>query len=228
MAHTIDELMALVKSWATKGESEAALLVLGALLKKNKSYDILEAYLEVVQKNNIGQAYNLHAQIISNSEEWNDFFVNLSDIEKAHLYEWNAQLAFTLKDEIAALDSLQRSAALGRNTLSLRSLLTLLQCSTKNFSEALNSYHQCLDLYFAPTLLSERMIGNFLKIENNKGFLQIDENFFVNLSMMLIVELSNKEKTRLIQHLSYVFPKRSWLLELQDFVSKASENSPIT
>ena len=115
------------QEWANKGELKAAYIVIEALWKKNPSHTkYLHALLEILEEIDTLNAFSFFTDLLSGDYQGIWIFSDLSNLELAILLEKHGLLALRLKDECAALDSLQRAASHGRDSLLLWATLSYL------------------------------------------------------------------------------------------------------
>jgi tetratricopeptide (TPR) repeat protein len=212
--------------WALNKEWEACLIVLNALWKKHpKKTEIFIAILEVLEEKNSQDAFNLYACALSGEDDWMAFLEEISENGRALIFERMGLLALKLKDESCALENLRKAASLGRDSLKLWAPLAFLLALQQDYSMALKALFRALKLYQEPSLFDEMEFSSFIDPQRSKE--PISEELFLNISLILIPKVQEKEAQKLIKSLEISFPKRSWLQELQEIVTQTSKEVPI-
>lgn len=212
------------RSWANRGELQAAFIVVEALWKKHPfNFQLFTSFVELMEEHSAIKAHSLMSDMLSGNDKWQDFLLSLSNSEKAALLEKHALLALSLKDESTALESLKEAASLGRDTLILWSTLSYLHALFKDLSLSLKALCRAMELYKEPSLFEE----NFSFLEKKHRQKNVDEELFLSICLSLIPQLSPKDGARLVGMVRNCFPDRAWIKELQDIVAQEKEKMPI-
>lgn len=209
----------LAKNWAQQGETQASSIILEALLKKYPhDFVIITSLGDLLEKENPLKALNYYSKILAGEDEWLEFLAKITDIERGILFEKHGLLALILSDESSALESLRKATALGHESLPLCSLLALLYVFFQEYNLAAKALLRSLELFKEPTLFCHtKEIGKII----------INEDFYSNISLTLVPQLSPKEATKVVNELKLIFLTRTWIADLEQIISQDSPNMPI-
>jgi hypothetical protein len=209
-------LLAQAIAWANNRELQGAFIVFQALWKKYPAnFKIFERLVDTFDQLDSMRAFTFIGDILSGDEKWQDFYIALSNAERAHLFEKHGVIALKLKDDLTSIESLKRAASLGRDSLLLWSTLSYLLALHKDISLSTTSLCRALELYKEPSLFEE----------HSQNF--IDEDLFLNICLTLFPQLPAKEVMKLFAMVQNTFPQRNWLTELQEIVSQVGKKVPI-
>jgi len=212
------------KDWADNGEIQAAFIVIEALWKNYpKHQKMLLSFLELFEEINFLKAYTLLGDILSGDEKWMEVLSYKSEAELSFLYEKHGLMALKLKDENTAFEQLKKASSLGRDSLLLWSTLSYLSTLFKDSVLACNAFWRALVLYKEPSLFEIQFC--FLKKNNSQS--SVGEDVFLNISLALFPQVSNKEAEKLLSNIKVTFPGRAWLAELQEIVAQEVQKVPI-
>lgn len=129
-------------------------------------FQVLCALIEICMLDNPQRARNLIEDIIQGDPDWRNFWYESNLLQQSILFEWHGQLSFVLEDSIGALESLTRSASLGRDTAELWYILGLLHLEREEFELSIRYLKRSLELYRQPGLglflLQEGHLGAFV------------------------------------------------------------------
>ncbi|MEZ4813863.1 MAG: hypothetical protein R3A80_01485 [Bdellovibrionota bacterium] len=214
----------LAREWANKGELQASFIVIEALLKKQPThFQLFLCFIELLEEISPIKAHSLYTGLTSGDDKWQEFYLSLSNVEKATLLEKSGILALRLKDESSALEQLKNAASLGRDSLQLWGTLSYLHALYKDSGLAVKALCRSLELYKEPSLFEE----NFFFLNKNRSQNNISEELFLNICLSLFPQLACKDALKLLSLVKSNFPDRTWCQELQDIVAQDKQNVPI-
>jgi tetratricopeptide (TPR) repeat protein len=192
-----------------------------------EEFSVFCALLETGIKSNLTASRALLDDIISGEGEWTSFWNRRSLIEQAIMFEWQGELAFHMKDDVTALDSLTRAASLGRDTTTLWLLLGILYLKNRELDLSVRYLKRSLELFKQPGLEildpKEGFLGAFLgthPLEFNPG---APEYLATLLEVVKLAQnrRSLKSVRDLVVEMIHQFPREERLPKIRLLIEKS-------
>ena len=213
------EALARAHCWFKEGEVEGSLIIFEALWKKHPHhFEILLGYSDAQEKINPLKVLDFYSEILMAEGAWLNFLQNITDAQRAQIFERHGLLAYSLKDEISALDSLRRAASIGLDTLNMWAVLALLFSVNSEAQLGLKAFFRTVSLYTEPT---------FFCHEKTYPGIRINDDIFWTIALNLVPQLAKKDAIKVSAILECHFSHRPWLPEIQRIVAQVIDDVPI-